>query len=398
MSGSAQSGDARHHAVEESELLHGRVRSFAGASMRGLAASDSFEQLALDIARYQAQHNPVLARLARHHGSALTSLDDVPAVPAGAFRMGRVSAHDASQDVARFHTSGTTGGAGVHAFRTLETYRELCVTWGRRALLSGLPGSARVTVLGLALPFEPERRSSLGYMMQQFMCGFDGRALWGEGPFDAHEPGRWLLGPGGVDLPALRRGSQQAEARAEPLLLLATSFALAWLLEALRNAPLRLPPGSRILQTGGFKGHVRTLDDAALVGGIGAALGVEPPNIIGEYGMTELSSQLYDSGFGQGEGGDSVFVEPPWLRVVPVDPIHLRPVPAGEIGMARFTDLANVDSALNVLTQDQVRRVPGGLVLLGRPAGARLRGCSLAVDELAGETTRLTSMKEAARG
>jgi hypothetical protein len=200
-----------------------------------------------------------------------------------------------------------------------------------------------------------------------------------------------------VDVPALRRGSEQAEARGEPILLLATSFALAWLLEALRGSPLPLPPGSRILQTGGFKGHVRTLDDAALVGGIGAALGVEPPNIIGEYGMTELSSQLYDSGFAQGEGGNSVFVEPPWLRVVPVDPIHLRPVPAGQVGMARFTDLANVDSALNVLTQDQVRRVPGGLVLLGRPAGAPVRGCSLAVDELAAEPIRLASMKESAR-
>jgi hypothetical protein len=398
MSGSAQSGDARRHALEESEVLHGRVRSFARATLSGLGASDSFEQLALDIARYQAQHNPVLARLARHHGSALTSLDDVPAVPAGAFRMGRVSAHDAAEDAARFHSSGTTGGAGVHAFRTLETYRELCVSWGRRALLSGVPGPGRVTVLGLAVPFEPERRSSLGYMMQQFMCSFDGRALAGDGPFDANEPGRWLLGPGGVDVGGLRRASAQAGARGEPLLLLATSFALAWLLEALQNAPLRLPPGSRILQTGGFKGHVRTLDDAALVRGIGAVLGVEPANVIGEYGMTELSSQLYDSGFGQGEGGDSVFVEPPWLRVVPVDPIRLRPVPAGEVGMARFTDLANVDSALNVLTQDQVRRVPGGLVLLGRPAGAPLRGCSLGVDELAGEAIRLTSIKEVARG
>jgi hypothetical protein len=260
--------------------------------------------------------------------------------------------------------------------------------------LHGLGSPDRVTVLALASPFEPERRSSLGYMMQQFMCELDARALASDGPFDASEPGRWLLGPGGVDVPGLRRGSALAAAKGEPVLLLATSFALAWLLEALRGALLRLPLGSRIMQTGGFKGHVRSLDDAALVAGIGTALGVEPHNILGEYGMTELSSQLYDSGFGQGEGGESVFVEPPWLRVVPVDPIHLRPVPDGEVGLARFTDLANIDSALNVLTQDQVRRVPGGVVLLGRSAGARLRGCSLAVDELA----RSPGLRGAARG
>jgi hypothetical protein len=99
--------------------------------------------------------------------------------------------------------------------------------------------------------------------------------------------------------------------------------------------------------------------------------------------MTELSSQLYDGGFAQGPEGQSVFVEPPWLRVTAVDPITLAPVPEGAVGLACFTDLANIDSALVVLTQDEVRRVAGGLVLLGRRRGARVRGCSLAVEALA---------------
>ena len=96
-----------------------------------------------------------------------------------------------------------------------------------------------------------------------------------------------------------------------------------------------------------------------------------------------LLFKLNMGGFGQGEGGHSVFVEPPWLRVTAVDPITLAPVAEGEVGLARFTDLANVDSSLVVLTQDLVRRVPGGLVLLGRRPGAPLRGCSLAAEALA---------------
>jgi hypothetical protein len=78
-----------------------------------------------------------------------------------------------------------------------------------------------------------------------------------------------------------------------------------------------------------------------------------------------------------------VFVEPPWLRVTPVDPCSFEPVAAGDAGLARFTDLANVDSAVVVLTRDLVRRVPGGLVLVGRQPGASLRGCSLAIEALA---------------
>jgi hypothetical protein len=385
-------------AQQASLALHERVRAFAaddlGGVTRGVGApAQAFEELALDIARYQAEHNPVLKRLVRHHSARLDSLADVPAVPADAFRLGRVAAHEPALDVARFYTSGTTGGAGMHAFRSLDTYRALSLSWGRRALLAGVPDGQRVTVLALAAPFEPERRSSLGFMMQEFMQDFDARPLVGAAHFDPLEAGRWLLGPGKVDLDALRRGALIAENRNEPLLLLATSFGLAWLIEALAGANVRLPPGSRIMQTGGFKGHVRSLDDGALAAAIHTGLGIEPTHIIGEYGMTELTSQLYDTGFRRGASGDSEFVEPPWLRVTPVDPVSLRPVPAGEVGLAQFTDLGNVDSALKVLTHDQVRRVPGGLCLLGRRPGARLRGCSLAVEALAS-----TSGSGASRG
>jgi hypothetical protein len=373
-------------ALPESVALHERVRGFARAALATEVPPESFEELALAIARHQADHNPALARLVRHHAARLERLEDVPAVPADAFRLGRVATHEPSTDVARFQTSGTTGGAGVHAFRSLDTYRELSLSWGRRALLPDVPEGRRVTVLGLAAPFEPERRSSLGYMMQEFMADFDGRALGSDGPFDAREPGRWLLADGAVDVDALRRAAELAGRRGEPLLLLATSFGLAWLLDALAGTSVALPPQSKIMQTGGFKGHVRTLDDAALAAAIRAALGIEASDIIGEYGMTELSSQLYDGGFRQGPGGDSVFVEPPWLRVTPVDPISLEPVAAGEVGLARFTDLGNVDSALNVLTQDHVRRAPSGVILLGRRPGARLRGCSLSVEALAPAT------------
>jgi hypothetical protein len=77
---------------------------------------------------------------------------------------------------------------------------------------------------------------------------------------------------------------------------------------------------------------------------------------------------------------------------VPVDPETLAPVAPGAVGIAKILDLMNVDSAVAVLTQDLVRRVPGGagdgedagFELLGRAAGAVPRGCSIAIDELLG--------------
>ena len=377
-----------------SEALHERVRTFArralgpgpagpGASAARLAVAtteaETFETLALDIARFQARHGAASARLCRHHGAAFESLAGVPAVPADAFRLGRIAVHPEAEDVARFFTSGTTGGAGCHAFRTLATYRELCVAWGRRALLGD---TARCTVIALAPPFEPERRSSLGFMMHEFMRELDGRGLDG-GALDTSAPERWLLASGCVDIEGLRRGARLAASRGEPLLLLATSFALVWLLDELAGARLVLPGDSRVMLTGGFKGRVRSVDERDLAAALCQTFGIGPERLIGEYGMSELSSQLYDGGR-HGDDGRSVFVEPPWLRVTPVDPVSLAPVADGEEGLARFTDLANVDSALHVLTLDRVRRVAGGIVLCGRQPGARLRGCSLAVEALAG--------------
>jgi hypothetical protein len=374
-----------------SEALHVRVREYARGALKSGANSSppessnapdgaGFEALALDIARFQAEYNPAFARLCRHRGARLSRLELVPAVPADAFRLGRVASHPEAGDVACFLTSGTTGGAGRHAFRTLETYAALSVAWGRRTLCRGRAG--RCTVLALALPFEPERRSSLGYMMQRFMHELDGRSLTG-GVFDPLERERWLLGSGCVDLGGLRRGAELAERRCEPLLLLATSFALVWMLDELAGERLPLPPGSVVMWTGGFKGRSRSVDATELGRALCRTLTLAPSQLIGEYGMTELSSQLYDRGFQPDAEHPSVFEEPPWLRVTPVDPITLAPVALGEVGLAQFTDLANIDSALNVLTQDRVRRVPGGIVLCGRQAGARLRGCSLAVEALA---------------
>jgi hypothetical protein len=391
MSASQPSDEARRAA---SEVLHERVRAFArralestpapeeaSAAIRGVQplGAETFEALALDIARFQARHGAVGSRLGRHHHAALDSLASVPAVPADAFRLGRVAVHSEAEDVARFFTSGTTGGTGCHAFRTLATYRELCVAWGRRALLGQ---AARCTVMALAPPFEPERRSSLGFMMHEFMRELDGRGLDG-GELDPIAPERWLLASGRVDVEGVRRGARIAAERGEPLLLLATAFALVWLLDELAGAPLALPPSSRVMLTGGFKGRARSLDERDLAAASCQTFGIGPERLIGEYGMTELSSQLYDAGR-DGADGRSVFVEPPWLRVTPVDPVSLAPVADGEEGLARFTDLANVDSALNVLTLDRVRRVDGGIVLCGRQPGARLRGCSLAIEALAG--------------
>jgi hypothetical protein len=133
-----------------------------------------------------------------------------------------------------------------------------------------------------------------------------------------------------------------------------------------------------LFETGGFKGRTQELTREELVERIGTWLGVG--SVVREYGMTELTSQCYTRAL-LGEDPD-LFVAPPWVRVRVLDPATLEEAPAGTPGLIAVFDLANLGSAVHVLTEDLGVAEGDGFRLLGRAAGAELRGCSLVVEEL----------------
>ncbi len=363
------------NALETSALLHAKVRAFA----RG-EGPDDFERLALELARFQADASPGFARLVDSHGSKLAQLDDVPGVPTEAFRRSRVAVHPPELDVARFTTSGTTAeDRGVHAFRTLETVEAVSLAFGARALEAF--GSGPRVVVSLAPAPEETVTSSLGFMLGLFQRDWDGRSL-ADGNFERELAARWLFGPDGLDLEGLEHAAGVALRRGEPLLVLSTAFALVALLDALAGRTLKAPRETAVMVTGGFKGRSREVDKGTLRNEVARAFGVPETHVVAEYGMTELSSQLYEGTLPGAElrGERDVLLEPRWLRVEPVDPATLAKVPPGEVGIARIIDLANVDSAVVVQTEDLVRRRGAGIELLGRRPGATARGCSLAVE------------------
>lgn len=352
--------------VAESDALHARVQAY----VRG-EAHDSFDALALAIAKYQCQYSPGFERLVRRHGSALDSVDSIPAVPAEAFRLTRVAVHPPTLDHVRFRTSGTSSAdTGTHAMRRLDTYRLLSVGFGHSALASSLGAPAVVAALAPD-PGTPEA-SSLGCMMRFFMQEF---GAGGE---------HWLVGPDGVEVGALAKAAATALWDGRPLLVLATAFALVALLDRAADARIRTPEHTVVMLTGGFKGKTRSVEPELLRRQVAALFDIDPARVVGEYGMTELTSQLYE---GTAPGADlvgpsGIYLAPPWLRVTPVDPVSLEPVPSGEAGLARFVDLGNVDSAVAIVTEDSIRQVGPGIELLGRRAASVPRGCSLALESL----------------
>ncbi|MDQ3033675.1 MAG: acyl-protein synthetase [Myxococcota bacterium] len=336
-----------------------RLKTKIADAIRGAVSPAARDALLAEVAAWQAEHNPVLAKLCRARAARFDAGPDAwPALPTDVFRFARVSTHDASLDVRTFLTSGTTSGArGAHVFRDLFLYDLAAETAARDALF---PERERIRIAMLAPHPDDAPDSSLSYMLGRFEHWFASETFW-----------CWR--GGALDLDRLHPALLGAVEEPLPIVICGTSFAFVHADETMPpSAHWRAPRDSRAMPTGGFKGRSREVDPAAMRTIVAERFGIE--HVIGEYGMTELSSQMYEF--------DGHLRVPPWVRATPVDPETLRPVREGQIGILRIDDLANLDSAVSIQTADLARLDPGGrIALIGRAPGATPRGCSLATEE-----------------
>lgn len=337
------------------EALRARIVS----AITGGCAPAERDALLLEVARHQHATSPIFARLCAARGG-VPSEAGWPAIPTDVFRHARVATwNERTLDVRTFRTSGTSGGArGEHVLRSLELY-DLAA---ERAARDVLFGDRRMRLAMLAPHPDEVPDSSLSYMLGRFEHWFGSRTDW-----------CWRRGA--LELGTLHASLQAAIEAAEPIAILGTSFALMHAEEALEDARFELPSGSLIMPTGGFKGRAKEIDPEAMRALLAARYGIDAEReVIGEYGMTELSSQMYEQ--------RGTLRIPAWVKATPVDPETLRPVREGEVGILRIDDLANLDTAVSIQTSDLARLGPGAAIaLLGRAPGATPRGCSLAIEE-----------------
>jgi hypothetical protein len=354
-------------AIAAADVLHARVRRFIET------LDEDYDALVRALAVHQARHSPGYARLCAARGvdPARAPLVALPAVPTDAFKLARVATYPAELDAVVFRTSGTTVGArGAHPMRTLDTYRAAAINFASSTLFG--PYRARRVkprIVALALPVDRAPDSSLVRMMAWFIEVFGAEGSCFAPPDD--------LDAGIVTI-------ERASAGGAPVVLLGAAFAFVHLLDRLGPRVLALPRGSRAMQTGGFKGRSREVEGGVLRRELARALSIRARDVVGEYGMTELTSQLYAVD-DAAEARDDRFIyrAPPWVRVVACDPVTLAQLPFGARGIARIEDLGNVESAWAIQTADLIEvRDDGGVELFGRLPGATPRGCSIAIEEL----------------
>ena len=349
--------------------LRGRVQAFIASRPFDRDARAERDALLAELARWQSEHVEPFTKLTRARAGWFDADPDAwPALPTDVFRFARVAAHAEADDLITFRTSGTTSGArGEHHLGHVFTYCLAAETMADHALFRG----EKLALVMLAPTMIDAPHSSLSYMLEAFEARFGTRTTWA-----------WT--DDGIDVDAAREAITMSR---DPIALLGTSFALVHFLDAIDGARFPLPPGSLVMQTGGFKGRSREIDARTLRSQLADTFALPEQRIVSEYGMTELSSQLYGDGIVNARlaaDGIERLTVPPWVRVTPCDPETLRPVRKGEVGVLRIDDLANLDSCCSIQTADVGRLDGERVILLGRTAGATPRGCSLAIEEAMG--------------
>ena len=336
----------------------------------GYSSEGEFDQQALKLFAYQYQHNLPFQRFCQQRGKTprtVKSWRDIPAVPINGFKELTLSCVPASDAERIFMTSGTTQGdiKGKHHHPTLSVYDESMTRNFRRRFMQG---SERIR-MGILFPTETLMpTSSLAHYLALAVKEFGAR--------ESH----YLLTQDGLDHARLLAELDRAVRVAEPYALLGASYSFVHLLDALHRLgkSFVLPQGSRVLDTGGFKGLSRELSAEDFYVQLSSVLGIARSHCINMYGMTELSTQFYDSG---NAILPSVKSGPHWIKSRVVDPLSGEEVPHGERGILVHCDLANFNSVTTILTEDVGVTVDSGFLLLGRAQGSAAKGCSLAVEE-----------------
>lgn len=311
----------------------------------------NFDEVALQLFRYQAQNNPVyreFLQLIQVNPKNITQITDIPFLPIEFFKSHRVTTGNFVPEMI-FESSGTTSeNTAKHQIKSFELY-EQSFTKGFELFFGSIKNKA---FLALLPSYLENPNASLVYMAKSLI------------EKSGHPASGFFLD----DYEKLKTTIDQLKTDKVPFVLLGVSFAL---LEFAEKFGVSIPAESIVMETGGMKGKrkelVREELHERLKDGFGKA------TIQSEYGMTELLSQAYAYQAGH-------FYTPPWMKVMIRNPYDPFEVTRSGKGALNIIDLANIHSCAFLATHDLgTVHNDGSFEVLGRFDHSDIRGCNLLV-------------------
>ena len=321
------------------------------SSLFDLKGEQVFNDLAIDIFRYQSQNNIVYREYLERLGKRIRSVRDIydiPFLPISFFRNHKViTGKDQPQEI--FRSSGTTGmSSSSHYVTDIEIYKKSFLKCFRK--FYGEPSDYYILAL---LPSYLERDGSSLIFMVNHLISESKR----------EESGFYLR-----NYEELLSQIKRIKLKKAKILLFGVTFALVEFAE--KYSPDL--SGVTVIETGGMKGMRKEMVRDELHELLKERFKIK--SVHSEYGMTELLSQAYSDGKG-------LFHTPPWMKIImrdPNDPLTNFRDKSGSGGI-NIIDLANINSC-SFIASDDLGRIHGeSFEVLGRFDNSDVRGCNLLV-------------------
>ena len=312
-----------------------------------------FDQLALDIFRFQFEHNPTYKEYATLIGKekkAVTSIYEIPFLPIQLFKSRAIQTGIFEAETI-FESSGTTGSVpSRHHVKDIGLYEQSFL----KAFRLFYGDLEDYCILGLLPSYLERGHSSLVYMVDKLI----------------NESGNKNSGFYLNEFEKLKFTIAHNEQSSIKTILIGVTYAL---LDFAEQFPMPLQH-TIIMETGGMKGRRDEIPKPLLHQKLKEAFGVAA--IHSEYGMTELLSQAYSK-------ADGLFICPPWMKMLTRsedDPLQINKMNANEMsqrGAINIIDLTNIYSCSFIATEDYgLLNKDGSIEILGRLKESDTRGCS----------------------
>ena len=314
-------------------------------------SESDFNDLAIEIFRYQAESNIVYKKFLEESGvniPDIKSVSDIPFLPVSLFKREKIVSGEFEPELI-FKSSGTTvGDRSLHLIKSLDLY-EKSFTEGFRYFY-GDPSS--IAIFALLPSYLETGNSSLVYMTNRLIS------------FNGEKRGGFFLD----DHDNLISQLDDNLSAGKKVMLLGVTYALLDLASSV-NRDLE---GLIVVETGGMKGRRKEMVREEVHSIIKKAFNIE--SVHSEYGMTELLSQAWSD-------GEGIFRAPPWMKILIRDAsIPGCIIGSGMNGGINIIDLANIHSCSFIETADLGMSFDdGSFSVRGRFDSSDIRGCNLLV-------------------
>ncbi|GGE40368.1 hypothetical protein GCM10011391_18930 [Pullulanibacillus camelliae] len=245
---------------EKSEItaeLLAFIHKYSENQNLGESYERAFNALALKLFTYQFKHNLAYKKLCQSKRKSPLTVKhwrDIPPMPLQGFKELTLSCTPVEEAEAVFMTSGTTNPE-----KRGRNYHPNLTTWdaSMRAPFKEfvLPDRENMTIFVLSPAEDMNQQSSLSRYLTNALKYF------------GTERSESFFHEDGLEMERLVDALRESERRKEAVLLMGASFAYVHFLDYCKTHQLHfsLPEGSRIFDTGGFKGQSREVSPEALI-------------------------------------------------------------------------------------------------------------------------------------